>query len=306
VGIVAVFARSRPHLGGGLQSFSSQRMFKVLLTITLPERNQLLRSDAFASRGKGGEEVTLNIVWPEIIFEGKGKRGLLGGKASRLIQLANSHFPVPSFFVITTDAFNEFISGIDEYDEIKDSIYSRDLSPERLSDIHNSIMKRFVETGFPPIIEEGICDAIQKLIEEERLSVAVRSSAIAEDIEDASFAGLHDTFLNIQTVEGVLKAVKRCWASLFTPRATSYRNRLDLGQYDLGMAVIVQKMVNAQTSGVLFTTHPVTRRSDRMLIESSWGLGEALVQGQVTPDVSIVDKRSMSIIEKTISPYKNL
>ena len=129
---------------------------------------------------------------------------------------------------------------------------------------------------------------------------SVRSSAVAEDLANASFAGQQDTFLNVQRKD-VPEQVRRCWASYWNARAIAYRHRANVPQLGTGIAVIVQRMVDARSSGIMFTTDPVSGRKDRILIESSWGLGESIASGLVTPDRFVCDKRRLKLVERTIN-----
>ena len=136
---------------------------------------------------------------------------------------------------------------------------------------------------------------------EDNLTAAVRSSATAEDLPEMSFAGQQETYLNIQSAEQVLAAVKRCWASLWTARAIGYRARHNIASADLSLAVVVQELVAADAAGILFTAHPVTGARDQIMINATWGLGEAIVSGAVTPDTILVKKESGVIIDQVIT-----
>ncbi len=131
--------------------------------------------------------------------------------------------------------------------------------------------------------------------------VAVRSSATAEDLPDASFAGQQDTYLNLRGAEAVLEAVKRCWASLWTARAIGYRLKNGIDQESIALAVVVQELVPADAAGVLFTANPLNGRRDQLVINAAWGLGEAVVSGTVTPDTMTVDRHSGRMIDRRIA-----
>ena len=135
----------------------------------------------------------------------------------------------------------------------------------------------------------------------ENVQVAVRSSATAEDLPDASFAGQQDTYLHIRGAEEVLKHVQKCWASLWTARATYYREKQDFNHFEVALSAVVQKMVRSEKSGVLFTANPVSNDLNQIMINASWGLGEAVVSGVVTPDEFILEKDHLDVVEKTIS-----
>src|SRR5690606_1051348 len=131
--------------------------------------------------------------------------------------------------------------------------------------------------------------------------VAVRSSATAEDLPEASFAGQQDTYLHIMGEEELVKYVRRCWASLWTARAIYYRVKQDFDHFDVSLSVVIQKMVNSGKSGVMFTANPINNNTDEIMINASWGLGEAVVSGTVTPDEYLINKKSKEVMEKHIA-----
>ena len=156
--------------------------------------------------------------------------------------------------------------------------------------------------SMPPEIEKIISDAYEKLCEsagKKDMAVAVRSSATAEDLPGASFAGLQDTFLNV-TRKNLLSSIQKCWSSLFTPRVIAYRKEKGFSHSDILISVAVQQLLFSKASGVMFTLEPVSGAKDRVVINASWGLGEAIVSGQVTPDEYVVGKDKFKIIEKQI------
>jgi len=202
----------------------------------------------------------------------KNQLPLVGGKAFNLGLMKKSGFSVPDGFCITTKAYHNIVKTI----QIKQNINLPDKFKKEIQIAYNKI-----GAG----------------------KVAVRSSATAEDLPNASFAGQQETFLNVQGVSNLLDAVKKCWASLWTQRAVAYRKDHDINEDALAMAVVVQKMVNSNVSGVMFTVNP-TGNENEIVIESSWGLGEAVVSGQVNPDRFIIDKKSLNITESSISNKK--
>ena len=156
----------------------------------------------------------------------------------------------------------------------------------------------------PDYLAEAIRQAYRELCNKTSLvnvSVAVRSSATAEDLPDASFAGQQETYLNVSGEEKLLEKTMKCWSSLFTPRAIFYRTQKGFKHEDVLISVGVQKMVNAKAAGVMFTLNPVTGDRNQIVIEGNWGLGEAVVSGAVTPDYFAVDKNTMQIIERKIA-----
>jgi len=244
------------------------------------------------------------VLWLEEIS--KDDHELVGGKAAGLGELIRAGIPVPPGFVVTSDAYRTFVkeTGIDKY--IKYVIEKEIVSgkPEEYERASELIRSKFIRTDMPYKIKKEIVEAYKELskrigVEDPR--VAVRSSATVEDLPEASFAGQQETYLNVRGAEEVVEHVKKAWASLWTARALSYRDSLNVPHEQALMAVIVQKMVNSRSSGVMFTLHPVTGDEDKIFIEAIWGLGEYIVGGKVTPDSFIVDKNTLEIISKRIS-----
>ncbi|MEQ4723588.1 PEP/pyruvate-binding domain-containing protein [Nonomuraea sp. B19D2] len=192
----------------------------------------------------------------------------VGGKGASLARLTRAGLPVPGGFHITTEAYRAFVSAF--RDEIPHAQDARRL---------------FAEHDMPAEIAADIRRAYEALGDD--VPVAVRSSATAEDLPDMSFAGQQDTYLNISG-DALLDAVKRCWASLWNPRAIAYREQNGVPHDDVALAVVVQELVDADAAGIMFTANPVTGARDETVINASWGLGEAVVGGQVTPDTIVV------------------
>ncbi|MCE4612075.1 MAG: pyruvate, water dikinase [Desulfurococcales archaeon] len=247
------------------------------------------------------------IVWLDEI--GKDDLILVGGKAAGLGELIKAGIPVPPGFVVTSEAYKSFIyeTGIAGYIKyiIEEKITTG--APKEYEEASELIRSKFIRTPVPPRIRKSIIDAYRELarrigVEEPR--VAVRSSATVEDLPEASFAGQQETYLNVRGEDEVVEHVKKVWASLWTARALSYRDSLNIEHESALMAVIVQKMVNSRSSGVMFTVHPVTGEPDKIVIESIWGLGEYIVGGKVTPDRFVVDKKTLEVIERKISEKK--
>ncbi len=244
------------------------------------------------------------IVWLE--DTGKDNVNVVGGKAANLGELVKNGIPVPPGFVVTAEAYKRFVeeTGIhDDMIKVLEEVVKTGL-PQEYEEASRRFKELIMKTSIPPSIEREISRAYSRLEElagNECTRVAVRSSATLEDMPDASFAGQQDTYLNVTCGEEVVESVKRAWASLWTARALSYRDSLGLGHEKAYMAVIVQKMVNSRSAGVMFTLHPVTGDRMKIVIESSWGLGEAVVVGRVTPDEFVVDKESLEIVEATVA-----
>ncbi|MEB3860871.1 MAG: pyruvate, water dikinase [Desulfurococcales archaeon] len=244
------------------------------------------------------------IVWlDEIPLHDKT---LVGGKAAGLGTMISNGIPVPPGFVVTSEAYKQFIfeTGIAGFIRhiIEEVIVSG--KPEEYEKASSLIRSKFIRTPMPSRIRNEIIQAYRRLgsqvgIEEPR--VAVRSSATLEDLPEASFAGQQETYLNVQGEDAVVEHVKKAWASLWTARALSYRDSLNIDHEAAYMAVVVQKMVNSRSSGVMFTIHPVTGDESKIVVESIWGLGEFIVGGKVTPDTFILDKGTLEILEARIS-----
>src|ERR687893_42501 len=213
-----------------------------------------------------------------------------GGKGANLGELVHAGFPVPDGFVVTTAAYEGFVS----HNRLGETI-ARELREEEGSGA--SIRTALEGAPIPPEIERNILAAYHELGEG---PVAVRSSATAEDLPEAAFAGQQDTYLNISDEQALLDSVRRCWASLWTDRAIAYRDRQKTEQQTVKLAVVVQRMVAAEVAGVLFTANPVTGARDEVVVDANPGLGEAVVSGLVTPDHFVLRKRrwGWSIVER--------
>jgi len=230
---------------------------------------------------------------------------LVGGKAAGLAKLVRAGIPVPPGFVLTSEAYRLFVeeTGVASY--IKHVLNEAILtgSPGEYEKVAELIRSKFMRSPMPHVLRDAIVEAYRKLAERigvESPRVAVRSSATAEDLPEASFAGQQETYLNVIGEEELMEHIKKVWASLWTARALSYRDSLTIKHENTLMAVIVQKMVNSRSAGVMFTVHPVTGERDKVVIESSWGLGEYVVTGKVTPDQFVLDKSELRIVERRV------
>src|SRR5256714_6155885 len=225
----------------------------------------------------------------------------VGGKGASLALLAAAGLPVPPGFHVTTAAYRRFVreNGLQEKILAAVSTVTAD-QPNTLEEASRQMGRLFAQGSIPAEIAATIREAYATLGSSD-LPVAVRSSATAEDLPELSFAGQQETYLNMRGEAQVLDAVKRCWASLWTARAIGYRARHDIAPQDVSLAVVVQKLVPADAAGILFTANPLTGARDQVMINAAWGLGEAIVSGQVTPDTFVVDRASASIIEQQIS-----
>ncbi len=218
----------------------------------------------------------------DILWLGETQRNsdinLVGGKAGNLSRLA-AHFPVPPGFCLTTAAYTK------------------------------AAHQRHTPGQLPRNLYRQVVSAYQQLAERSNTpnpSVAVRSSAVDEDGSGASFAGQHETYLNIVGADAVAEAVVRCWESAHAERALAYRQQQGLATTDIRLAVLVQQLVTADVSGVIFSANPVTYNPHEVMINASWGLGESIVGGTVTPDNYVVDKRLLAIKSRYIGAKERM
>ncbi|WP_277219106.1 phosphoenolpyruvate synthase [Peptoniphilus vaginalis] len=243
------------------------------------------------------------IKWFDEI--GKEDVGIVGGKGANLGELTSFGLPVPPGFCVTAEAYTKFIKYA-ELDEVV-KLLMEAVDVENVDDLTNAskeIQTKIREKDFDPELEEEILRAYREFSENIGVKdpeVAVRSSATAEDLPDASFAGQQDTYLHISGEEELLNHIRDCFASLWTSRAIYYREKQNYDHFDVALSVVIQKMVNSEKSGVMFTANPINNSKDEMMINASYGLGEAVVSGIVTPDEYIIDKKTKKIIEKNIS-----
>ena len=225
----------------------------------------------------------------------------VGGKGASLAQLASSGLPVPAGFHVTTAAYEAFVLANDLQSRVLDAFSTVSLDrPASGAGAAEAIARLFVEQPVPREVADAVIAAYRKL-GGDRPAVAVRSSATAEDLPELSFAGQQETYLNVRGEADLLAAVKRCWASLWTERALSYRLQHSVPSETVRLAVVVQRMVPADAAGVMFTVDPVSGASDRVMINAAWGLGEAVVAGRVTPDTVVVDKLSGAVLTATVN-----
>lgn len=241
------------------------------------------------------------IVWFNEVD--KDDISLVGGKGANLGEMVNLGLPVPNGFIVSSKAYNDFIDENNLRPKIKEFLSKVDKdAPQSYLEASEKIKSQMIKSSIPKGISTEILKAYVKLsgIFKQAL-VAVRSSATAEDLPTASFAGQQTTFLNIKGETQVVEKVKDCWASLFEARAIFYREEHKFDHFKVGIAVPIQKMVQSDTSGVMFTCDPVTGQKNQIIIEAIYGLGELIVQGEVIPDYYEVDRNSLKILKKIIS-----
>jgi pyruvate, water dikinase len=224
---------------------------------------------------------------------------IAGGKGASLGDIARAGLPVPPGFVVSAEGFRTFLESTGGVQVILNSMNGLDVHAEtQLARAAENIRAFIFSKSLPDELEKVVRSAYNQF--GNQVPVAVRSSAIGEDGEAASFAGQQESYLNVRSADAVIRHLHECWASLFTPRAIFYRAQKGSLQ-DSEMAVVVQKMVNADKSGVIFTTNPVQGRRDHMIIEAAYGLGEAVVSGKVTPDHYVVDRNNGSLVREHIA-----
>lgn len=233
----------------------------------------------------------------------KKDANIAGGKGASLGEMTKAGISVPGGFVILSNAFEKFLEDTDlnvEIDAILDSVNHEEI--HTVEGASEKIKALILQAEMPQDITFEVRKFFKKLNSK---YVAVRSSATAEDSEGAAWAGQLESYLNT-TEETLLENVKRCWASLFTPRAIFYRFEKDLHKQKISVAVVVQKMVESEKSGIAFSVHPVTQDKNQLIIEAGFGLGEVIVSGQITPDSYVVEKQPRRIIDRNIQTQKSI
>ncbi len=223
---------------------------------------------------------------------------LAGGKGASLGEMIQNGIPVPEGFVVLANSFEDFLRETDlnvEIDAVLHSVNQKEM--HTVENASEKIKSLILNAKMPDIIGADIMSGFNKLGEK---FVAVRSSATAEDGKDHAWAGQLESYLNVKEEE-LIEKVKHCWASLFTPRAIFYRYEKGLSETKISVAVVIQKMVPSEIAGIAFSVHPVTQDRDQIIIEAGFGLGEAIVSGQITPDSYVVSKEHRRTIDINIS-----
>jgi pyruvate,water dikinase len=237
-----------------------------------------------------------HVVWFKDV--NKGDIALVGGKGANLGEMTGAGIPVPPGFIVTAAAYFNFLEQSGLTDKIRSLLKPLDIhDSKQLQDIAAQVQELIEKATMPPEIASEI---EKSYVTMGKGFVAVRSSATAEDLPEASFAGQQATFLNVEGEKEVVKAVQSCWASLFGARAIFYRQEQGFEHFKVGIAVPVQRMIQSEVSGVMFTIEPTTSNKDQITIEAVLGLGEMIVSGDVTPDHYIVDKNGFKISKKEI------
>jgi pyruvate,water dikinase len=243
------------------------------------------------------------VVWLNQV--GQGDLALVGGKNASLGEMLKAGIPVPPGFAITTKAYDWFLEdrGIkNRFFQALEVLHPDDV--EKVNEASRQIRALLEHTPLSVELEDQVGEFYRRLSRKchmPALPVAVRSSATAEDLPGASFAGQQETYLWVRGIDDVLLDLRRCWSSLFTPRAISYRVKMGFPHDKVSISVGVQKMVNSWTAGVMFTLNPTTGDPSRIIIDANWGFGESVVGGECTPDHFEVDKVTLEIAGRTIS-----
>jgi pyruvate, water dikinase len=242
-----------------------------------------------------------NVLWfNEIHFEDVN---LTGGKGANLGEMYNLGIPVPNGFVVTSNAYFEFIKENNLKPAIENILKITNVDdPDQLHKSSKKIRDIIKKAPINHQLSLDIMKAYKKLSVFgglKNLPVAVRTSATSEDSADASFAGQGDTFLNVLGETNVLHRVRDCWSSLFTSRSIFYQVKKHYDHFKIGVAVPVQKLINSEISGICFTANPVTNNKKEIIVETIWGLGEYIVQGKITPDQHIIEKNTWKIISES-------
>ena len=238
-----------------------------------------------------------SIVWFNEV--GKGDVGLVGGKGANLGEMTQAGIPVPPGFIVTSHAYFDFLKEAKLEEEIRRVL--EPLNPDdskQLQDISARVKQIISNAKMPEELAQEIKSSYKKMGDG---FVAVRSSATAEDLPEASFAGQQRTFLNVIGADDVVRAVQECWASLFEARAIFYRVEQKFDHFKVGIAVPVQRMVQSEVSGVMFTLEPISNDRSKITIEAVIGLGEMIVSGDVTPDTYLVNKEDYTVVKKEIA-----
>jgi len=233
---------------------------------------------------------------------GKNAIHTVGGKAAHLGEMIKHGIPIPDGFVLSTSAFERFINHSPFRQEIRETL-DQEIELTELIATSKKLQKYILETEFPSEIRDPIIRRFKDLESNTPfpLEVAVRSSANVEDLVKTSFAGQADTFLCISTVEDLIDSIKRCWASIYSARALMYIQQMVKVPLNLvSIGVVIQKMVNSEVAGVMFTANVLTKDKTQTLINAAWGFGESIADGQVVPDLLTVDTDSTNIVKMRV------
>lgn len=242
---------------------------------------------------------TAHVLWFKDI--NKNDIPLVGGKGANLGEMVKAGIPVPDGFVVTAKAYFDFINSTSIKKKIMTELSGLDVDDsDKLMEASERIKTAILQADMPKELAEEIKNYYLELSGENDKYVAVRSSATAEDLPEASFAGQQESFLEIKGWKSVVSHVQKCWASLFTARAIFYREENKFSHLKVGIAVPVQLMCQSDVSGIMFTVNPVTNNQDEVSVEAAYGLGQPIVSGEITPDQYVVSKKSKKITSRTV------
>ena len=242
---------------------------------------------------------TAHVLWFKDI--NKNDIPLVGGKGANLGEMVKAGIPVPDGFVVTAKAYFDFINSTSIKKKIMTELSGLDVDDsDKLMEASEKIKTAILQADMPKELTEEIKEFYLELSGENDKYVAVRSSATAEDLPEASFAGQQESFLEIKGWKSVVSHVQKCWASLFTARAIFYREENKFSHLKVGIAVPVQLMCQSDVSGIMFTVNPVTNNQDEVSVEAAYGLGQPIVSGEITPDQYVVSKKSKKITNRTV------
>ena len=225
----------------------------------------------------------------------------VGGKGANLGELTSFNIPVPPGFVVNSQAYFDFLAYGSLVAKIKHELKGLTVKDSQgLLTASKNIETSILNSKIPQEIEKEIIEAYHRLSGTHDLRVAVRSSATAEDLPEASFAGQQESYLNVTSGKNVVESVRKCWASLFEPRAIFYRQDMGYDHFKVGLAAVVQKMVASEVSGIMFTIDPLTNDASKISIEGAFGLGQPIVSGEITPDQYLVNKSNYKVVKKIV------
>jgi phosphohistidine swiveling domain-containing protein len=289
VSILVGLVRDQAALRGILNKIWDLNL-EITSIVKLPMEEEVIHLGRAEKENNMTPKYVLDIDDPQATLEH------VGGKGASLATLVRAGLPVPSGFYVTTEAYQHFVSDNGIQSRILDALNGVDLADPTTLEQTSQEIERFFSEGMVPLeVAEAIRSAY---LEMNDVPAAVRSSATAEDLPEASFAGQQDTFLNVRGLDAILDSVRKCWASLWTARAMAYRVKNHIDQGAVALAVVVQEMVFADVAGIMFTANPLNGKRSEIVINAAWGLGEAIVSGAVTPDTITVDKLTGRIVRR--------
>ena len=233
----------------------------------------------------------------------------VGGKAAKLAEMIANEIPVPQAICLTNYAFQNFLKLNNIQKPLVNLLnYFQNSQSEFVKKKAEQLRKEIINGVFPEEDRAILLSSIEKYFKKNSstVSFAIRSSVIDEDSYSASFAGMFSSFLNVRGYENLLLSIKKCWASILNNRVISYRYKKGFKKIQYGMGIVIQKMIDSEKSGIMFTSHPLTKNNDMVIIQASWGLGGAIVSGKITPDTYILDKKTKNILEFELGSKKKM